>query len=179
MLYKEFITYCDKKKCLRRTILSKRCSMDYKRQSCYEKFLKQEEKNKEKILKVDEEWQIVKKQVWERDNGRCRVLAVLDVKEYGMIKDEIYRQQIDTCHVISRAQAPQPELYYNPDNLFLGLRIFHSRLDTYKDPITNKAITQYERNRWMIRIIGSETWRKIQRLHKNYKPKGAVNEETQ
>lgn len=161
---KQFKEYCLKGICLRKTFKSKRCKFESKQQQCYQQFIKNQINKK---YDIDDKWEQVKKEVHKRDNNRCRVLKILSVKEYGLIKDQIKSSNeiLDVCHVISRAQGPQEELYYNSNNLFLAHRLFHSRLDQYKDLITNKSISKEERNTWIIRIIGNDCWNNLNKLY--------------
>jgi hypothetical protein len=162
-----FDQYCtDKKVCLRKTIKSKKCKSILKRDRCYSKYLSSCESKKE--IEIDTKWEEARKLVLERDEHECRFSKVFTLEEVKLLDKSVLNDNnsLDICHVISRAQGKSDDLYYNPDNLFAGSRFFHNRLDQYKDLVTGKPMTKEMRNTWLIRIIGKETWDKLQKIYK-------------
>lgn len=163
LTFEEFKEKC-KTYCPRNTNKSKRCSLESKKKDCFRRY-KNLKLNSKPI--IDLKWKEIQEIVNKRDS-KCRVLPVLSVKEYGIIKYQLKGLSaiLDCAHVISRAQAPQDELYYNPDNIVLMSRMFHARLDTYKDPVTDKFLTKEQRNHWWERIVGKKMWNKLLTLQK-------------
>lgn len=160
--YREFISYCSKGTCLRHTIYNqKTCSRESKRKKCFDKFLKMQEK-RNSISTIDERWSIVRYSVLERDNFQCRLTKVLSVNE--LIKAGVgfdsTGETLDVAHIVSRSQSSN--LYYEMENLISMRRIFHSRLDSYKDPITGKSISKEDRDYWFIRMVGKQLFERLQ-----------------
>lgn len=63
--------------------------------------------------------------------------------------------EIHVCHI--EFKSIRKDIKYDPDNAFLGNRIAHSRIDTYKDPVTGSDISSEERKHWLKRIALSST----------------------
>lgn len=160
--YEEFASYCSKGSCLRHTIYNeKTCLRESKRKRCFDKFLKTQEKKKNDPI-VDERWSIIRYSVLERDGFQCRLTRVLSVNELiqAGVGFDSTGEPLDVAHIVSRSQSSK--LYYDMDNLLSLRRIFHSRLDKYKDPITGKSILKEDRDYWFIRIIGKSLFERLQ-----------------
>ncbi len=158
MNLKEFSTFCNQKKCLRRTIYNeKTCPTITKQTRCFKKFTKKLEESYAKI-EVDTKWEELKDVIHKRDNYECRLTRLLTPDEnYGAIKTGFFtRTSLDLAHVVRRSQSKK--LYYEPRNIVLLNRIFHGRLDAHKDPVTGKHISNEELKKWWVRMIGKKEW---------------------
>lgn len=148
--YDEFITYCNRSLCLRNTIFNKKtCARETKRKACYKKYTVKQGKSKKR--KVDERWERVKAEVFERDEHNCRIQSLLG--HYSSLP-------VDPAHVIRRSQSKK--LYYDKRNIVSLSRLYHTRLDSYLDPLTGKSITREEADSWWKKIVGQETWDYLQ-----------------
>lgn len=183
MDFEKFEGYCAKGICLRKTLKSKKCDTVYKKETCFEKYNRQKEKDSNKRITVlrkaketkeiqkDELWEKVKEVVWLRDakfyhgsstlskhnewKKYCRVWKCFSREEKlecsRNLKDSFWlNKTLDVAHIIPRSQSKK--LYYVLDNLLLMGNLFHHLLDTYKSPITGKAINKDERTYWFDRI---------------------------
>jgi hypothetical protein len=174
----EFKNKCEKGHCSRSTLKSKKCLTDEKRELCYTKFLRLQEKHKQKNkekskkikeTKIDQKWEDLLKKLWERDadvytkgncirgdwQNYCRFWKCLtkDEKSYVMEEHSIdfwLNKNLDGAHIISRSE--DVSLKYDLDNVVLIGRLWHSLLDQYKDPLTRESINKDERMSWMLRI---------------------------
>jgi len=147
----EFCDYCNKEKCLRKTIRSKKCELLFKQEICYKKFLNQKEKVFNRYVdKVKKEMDFTK-MVHERDET-CRIWNILTKKEKTYILQNFFDEyvelskQLDVAHIISRSN--NPSLIKEESNVVLMSRYFHQLLDEMKHPITGKNITTEERFLW-------------------------------
>jgi hypothetical protein len=105
---------------------------------------------------IDFEWERVKKIVNERDQD-CVVWNHLLIKEQRLIviRDHWENYSIlhgiyDHAHIESIAR--RPDLKYDPDNVVLMLRFFHSRFDNMRCLITNKSINNEERQEYVYKF---------------------------
>jgi hypothetical protein len=155
--YKEFTESCDKRVCLRGTIYNANtCKTDRKRKRCYPKYCA---KLTPKEHQIDEDWEFVKKEVDKRDMGQCRLSAILTEEERKIaLSSPGFDSHFgnDRAHIIRRSQSKT--LYYEPKNIVLLKRVFHSRLDQFKNPVSGHSITKEEANKWWERIVGEATW---------------------
>ena len=152
----EFKHSCLKKRCLRNTIYNdKTCKTNGKQERCFEKYLRKQEKDKEKLKDriVDKDWQEVLDIIHTRDKT-CVIWKVLTVKERQYVVtnhfDE-YRwlsKTLDGAHVIGRNNK---QYKYNPNNVLLINRYFHRLLTDHKDPITQEYLTKEEVMNWYYR----------------------------
>jgi len=110
----------------------------------------------------DKKWQEVKKDVVLRDMNMCRLLAVLDLKEYAIYNKFAGRRftKLDPAHVF--AVSSYPHLCYELDNIVLLNRYSHTMLDSCKNPLDGTNISKAERDNWWKRIIGLELYEKLQ-----------------
>ena len=101
----------------------------------------------------DKQWKEVKDKVYTRDNNRCRLLKVLNMKEALLLQRNAgpYLRQIDPAHYIS--VSSDPAIIYDENNICCLNHYSHSNLDSYKDPIDGHSISQEEVDRWWIRIL--------------------------
>jgi len=153
--FEAFKKLCERGTCLRRTLLSKNCKQLYKQQQCYLKYQRKVEKQFEN--QVDEEWEKVKKIVFERDNNECQLLKKLNKEQLSIFYSKAIPnlvKVIDPAHYKSRGSFL--DLKYEPDNVVVINRISHSRLDIGKSPIDGKTITKEEWHQWWELILGKE-----------------------
>lgn len=101
----------------------------------------------------DKQWKEVKDKVYTRDNNRCRLLKVLNIKEALLLQRNAgpYLSQIDPAHYI--AVSENPSIMYDPNNICCLNHYSHSNLDSHKDPIDGHSISQREVDSWWIRIL--------------------------
>lgn len=122
-----------------------------------------------KVNIYDPEYSVFRNQVWQRElkidmpaNGyyrnwtkACQFWKCLSDKEKQAFLDgskgaEWMYTTIHVCHI--KAKGAHADLKYDPNNAVLGNFVFHSRIDTYRDPITNKAISADQQAAWFLRI---------------------------
>jgi hypothetical protein len=126
----QFINNCNKGFCQRKTIKSKNCLKDYKQELCFNKHMKQIEKDSFKV--EDKEWKDIQVKVKERDKT-CLIDKCLVMSELLIIKNKyssLYYtlgKTLDCAHIIPRSEAPH--LIYDLNNIILIKRIYHSMLD--------------------------------------------------
>jgi hypothetical protein len=148
---------------------SKTCVRDSKRKSCFKKFQENNKKKSAKIHKVKEKDIDFRKAVWMRDYGSfpkspiisdwknvCTYWLSLDEDEQLQLtklhRENFYmNENIDVAHW--RGKGNNPELRDDPDNCCLMSRVFHSLIDQFINPLTNKAMTFEEREEIFIRIF--------------------------
>jgi flagella basal body P-ring formation protein FlgA len=114
------------------------------------------------IIKIDNRWNNLKKELIKRDNNKCRLIDILSDKEYQELKENDlckFRKILDMAHIISRSN--NIKLKYNIDNVILLNRYSHSCLDKFCNPINGKQITKDEYETWWIRIIGKDLYFKL------------------
>jgi hypothetical protein len=125
------------------------------------------ELNIERANTIDEKWEHLKEIVDRRDSHTCRLYYQLDNEERRQIKESFYGKfrTIDRAHVFRRSRYPH--MKYDSENVYCLSRLFHSRLDSYQDPITGKAIDEEASVAWWKRIIGEEKYSILEkRAHK-------------
>lgn len=153
--FEAFKKLCEGGVCLRHTLLSKNCKQLYKQQQCYLKYQRKVEKQFEN--QVDEEWEAVKKIVFERDNNECQLLKKLSKEQLNIFYSKAIPNLvkiIDPAHYRSRGSCV--ELKYEPDNVSCINRYSHSNLDCQRSPITGKTITKEEWHQWWELILSKE-----------------------
>lgn len=154
----QFIENCKKGFCPRKTFTSKRCLKESKQNECFEKWIIQREKNFIKNQQVDEEWELVKQQVWRRDKGECQVELTLTPELIRIIRKQwnyMYKKfdgVLDCMHILPRSSHPQ--LLYDVDNIVLGGRFYHSFIDKSLNFVTGKY-EQGFRERMLTQIMQS------------------------
>lgn len=109
----------------------------------------------------------LRKEVVKRDRT-CRLFEVLtwqekiDLRKHDIIVDY---KNCDMAHVFNKSSHPW--MRYDLRNVVYLSRIFHSRLDSNKHPITGKQMTKNEAINWWIRIVGNKTYSYLEDLAKN------------
>ncbi len=100
---------------------------------------------------IDFKWEKTKAIVKKRDNGNCVIWNHLlnKAQRLTIIRDHWndfsnLHCKIDYAHIESRAR--RPDLKYDPDNVIILFRFFHSRLDQMKNLVTGENTTNEERN---------------------------------
>jgi len=117
---------------------------------------KAEIKKDQKKLKKDERLLSVYAWVDERDNYSCRLLNKLSVQELLYVSNTngvFLLSIIDHAHILPR--STHSYLKYDVDNIVLLSRLFHSRLDEFRDPITGEYIGKVMAGQWWQYILGS------------------------
>lgn len=150
----DFSCNCNNKRCLRNTIYnSKTCNTSSKQERCFEKYQRLLLKKQQADDKhTDYKWEEVRKAVNKRDRT-CRVEAILSREELMEVEyqtDYWLNRYLDCAHEFGR--NVHPEYKYDLTHIFLIGRLYHNRLDQYRDPVTNKPITNEERQKWFERI---------------------------
>lgn len=127
----------------------------------YEKHVKKLGEKKE--FKKDEEWIEVRSEVFDRDNSSCQLIDKLNSKQLNQISDSLFAQTkiIDPAHVFGK--GAYPHMKYDVDNVVCLSRLFHSRIDSYHDPISGDSINETEHEEWWRIIIGESRYRKLKR----------------
>jgi len=105
----------------------------------------------------DKQWREVKDKVYERDNNRCRLLKVLDIREALLLRKNAgpYLNQIDPAHYI--AVSEHPSIMYDENNICCLNHYSHSNLDSGKSPIDGHSISHEEVKEWWKRILKGNT----------------------
>jgi len=118
-------------------------------------------KKEERLLRIDEKWENVKEIVNKRDKKKCRLYITLTDKEKELVDKELRGRfkTIDRAHVFNR--TCYPHMKYNTANVMCLYRLFHSRIDNYKNPVSDESITNEERIEWWKRIVGEERYENL------------------
>ena len=109
----------------------------------------------------DIEWQKCKKEVARRDGGVCCFCKTMTPKERSLFfqsfgkADVPYHmsQLLDPAHRLTA--GTNPDIMYDPDNVFQLCRVHHDRLDTYRDPITDEYINKEKHDEYWERIANT------------------------
>ncbi len=101
----------------------------------------------------DKKWKEVKDKVYSRDQNRCRLLKVLNIKEALILRRNAgpYLNQIDPAHYIAVSESPS--IMYDENNICCLNHYSHSNLDSYKDPLDGHSISKQEVENWWKRIL--------------------------
>jgi hypothetical protein len=122
----------------------------------YGNYVRKEERKqlRRDIKKVDEEWETLRAYVLQRDAGICRLYRLLTPNERRYFKEcgGYLFKVLDGAHVIARSLSKN--LYYEPRNVVLLDRVFHSRLDFGQNPLNGKVCSRDEIEWWWRRIVG-------------------------
>jgi hypothetical protein len=136
----------------------------------YKRYRSSLEKRKEKMISymVDEKWIRVKKEVGLRDKYTCRLYPFLTAEEKEIIEESFFGglKEIDYAHVFNKSKYKF--MKYLPENVVCLSRLFHARLDIYRDPITGKNITKEEVENWWKRIVGEEQYTRLLNISVGY-----------
>ena len=133
----------------------------------YDKYLKGLQKKRDSLSKnnIDEEWDFLKKEVFKRDGGSCRLLAFLEAENSINIVEELRNNAghlfyiIDHAHIIRRSISPK--LKYDPKNVILLNRYSHGNLDQYRHPITGSSISAEEVENWWRFLVGEKNYNEL------------------
>ena len=160
----------------------KTCVKEFKQKDCYRKYLIKVEKDSAKFLNkknvdknykdlnnVDIEYEAFKQKVWLRDYGSYDGVStkqnwmeicvfwnsILTVEEKKYIlknhsQDLWLNKKLGIAHIESVGRSPEEK--FNIDNVVLCGEYFHSLLDQYKSPVTQKDMTNDDRNVWLQRM---------------------------
>ena len=112
----------------------------------------------------DRLWQDVKAKVRTRDKNRDRLAITLSMKDYLILKKNAGSliNRLDPAHILS--VGSRPDLCYVPWNVVLLNRYSHECLDSFRHPVTGKAITKEEAMEWWKRIAGEAQWAQLQSI---------------
>jgi hypothetical protein len=121
--------------------LNSQCKYDSKQQKCYS-------------TRVDRRrWGRIRKEVFSRDSYKCRLLSILSEDEKSGLPLDGLNKKLDPAHVFGRGS--HPHMKYEVDNVVTLSRLFHNRLDQYKNPLTGEDISLDETYEWWKRIAGN------------------------
>lgn len=113
----------------------------------------------------DENWQRVKQEVYERDQGRDRFLMCLtDAQAQQFFQNwksngSQFIRVLDPAHVL--AVSNHSALMYEACNIVTINRIAHDCLDHYKSPLTGKPIPAEIQKNWWKLILGKEQYNEL------------------
>lgn len=115
---------------------------------------KRREERYEDYKVVDDEWVEVREYVLSRDRYTCRLTEVLTDEERERVtpRDEYNPFACDPAHVFPR--STHPHLAYDTDNVVALCRLFHSRLDTFRNPLNGLPLSKAQHREWWERIVG-------------------------
>jgi len=152
--FEEFQYKCNQQKCSRRTLISPQCIKEIKQKSCYDKFIKQKQKEFDKaFVEKDYEWEQLKEIIKLRDMS-CLFVKIATIQELSILekKEGWWLQKFtDGAHLISRAEAPSQ--IYNVNNVILLNRYIHSCLDQFINPLTGESMGIEGKAQWITRIM--------------------------
>lgn len=114
----------------------------------------------------DSEWEAVKSVVFERDQWECQLWKALTPYERSIVKDHLGGEflRVDPAHVFGK--GAHPHLKYDPDNIVALYRLFHSRLDQMRCPITGELTCWEYVEAWWVRIVGKERYAALKKKAK-------------
>lgn len=111
----------------------------------------------------DERWQELKKEIRKRDKT-CRLIKKLTAREaFTLMKHapSAQLQKTDVAHIFGVGNFPS--MCYDAANCVLLNRFSHECLDSCRDPTSGDSISQEERDLWWMRIVGEETFKKLEK----------------
>jgi hypothetical protein len=157
MNLEDFKLKCNEQDCplKREGSLDFKCKKESRQIRCYNKFSKKAIKFfGDKVFEYDLEWDRVRELVIRRDKT-CRLWNCLTKEERIYVLSNFaddfnfLSKILDPAHIVPRSQDKTKK--YDPENILLISRFFHGRLDTYKNPVTNKRMTSEQRLEWMMK----------------------------
>ena len=110
--------------------------------------------------------QVLRGVILKRDIG-CRLICKLTDEEKLLLTDDFMLDILDVAHVFGKSAFPH--MRYMADNVVLLNRVFHSRLDIGKNPLTGKSMSKEEHEQWWIRIVGKNKFEELKEIAKNVK----------
>jgi hypothetical protein len=126
----------------------------------FNNYLKKENKKLEKLQakQEDTEWEILKQYIHKRDCNTCRLYRILTPHEIRYFKEcgRYLFNVLDCAHVIPRSVSKN--LYYEPKNIVLLDRTFHSSLDFEQNPLDGKVTSKINIELYWRRIVGDELY---------------------
>lgn len=130
-----------------------------KRENDIEKYKQQQLAKLEAIHTVDEKWESVKQNVFNRDEGKCRLMTML--RQYNreyidllMKNSNGFYKIIDPAHLLAR--STYPEYIYEEWNIYCLNRFSHSNLDNMKHPVYGTPINKDDHRYWWLLILGMD-----------------------
>lgn len=149
----EFFNTCDSHKCLLRKGFTKTCVSKTKQNSCYMKYTN----NEDSSLPV-RDWASFRKEVWLETVGFmpkdfkikdwtsvCFLWKSFTFSEKQTfqakqinLQDQWLNKTVSLSHVYSRGTTPNKS--WSKDNVVLIGSLFHTRLDSFRNPIDNTKI---------------------------------------
>jgi hypothetical protein len=120
--------------------------------------------NNKKQSKEDNRWKELVQKVRRRDKT-CLLWKKLPKEiQRELLNDNgsFLLSYVDPAHVFPR--STNPHMKYCEDNVVLLSRLFHSRLDEYKDPLTSEPLDQESHTWWWKTIIGEKWYNKLLEL---------------
>lgn len=115
----------------------------------------------QKQTKEDNKWRDLVKKIRYRDKT-CLLWKKLPKEiQRDVLQDNgnFLLNYVDPAHVFPR--SGYPHMKYDPDNVVLLSRLFHSRLDEYKDPLTGEHLDKESHEWWWKTIIGEKWYNKL------------------
>lgn len=160
----------------------KTCLREYKQEDCHRKYLAKSERDNEKfidkmskknygnVIEEDHKEVDLKQIVWKRDSGcdydgssvknnwtdYCIFWnSVFTHEEKKYLTLNYYQEfwvnkNLDLMHIDSVGRSPEEK--YNPDNVVLSGRLWHSRIDQFKDPVTCQDMSNEQRELWLQKL---------------------------
>jgi len=162
MTYDEFIASYNKYgKCVNQIRSPKNKLNDKQLKFQYEKYL--QKNNIVKENNIDQSWILTREEVFSRDDSKCQLRLKLKPHEEHIVRQSLFPdvEVIDPAHVFGKGAFPH--MKYDVENIVCLTRLFHSRLDTYHDPITGSLIDKNDHEQWWRRIIGDSQYNKLKR----------------
>jgi hypothetical protein len=147
---------------------SKKKLTDEKIELLYNKYINKEEKKSERQeIKVEkkkieeDKLKAIYSEVDRRDKFSCQLYKLLSFNDKQKVDKELYGdlKKLDHCHILGKGTNPQ--LKYDVDNIVLLYRLFHSRLDMYKNPITGDNIDNDTLDYFWELIVGKERYNRL------------------
>lgn len=169
--YEEFVSFYKSKGILDMGTSIRRPSKplnDRQLQRAYEQYLHKLEIQKEKIKTKQSQSRSRDSELSEfvrnRDGNKCRLVWLLSDTEYQewLSNQGGQGSTIDAAHVFGKNAYPW--MRYIPENVVCLNRFSHNSLDTYRSPLNGKIISKEEHENWWKRIVGEETYAKLEEL---------------
>lgn len=145
----------------------------YSKKKLNEKQLKTKYKEYEKKLELDhkkyipkyqEDWIKCRSKIYKRDKNTCRLWSILTDDEKQIAKKSGYLERglsskKTPAHFIARSR--DSKLICIEDNVYTMSLLFHNRMDSGRDPITDNFIgKELVLNLWWKRILPEEIYNK-------------------
>lgn len=133
----------------------------------YEKYVIKEERklnnvNKKKYqkreIKKDVEWERVRAEAFALNPNAEEFWESLNAEEYKIMKRMCKGEfgKLDPCHIFGKGSYPNGK--YIVENIIIAPRYFHTKMDNYINPFTNKFMSAKERDEIWKKIIGEKVF---------------------